>query len=351
VVYESKASTLIPEDRNGPVQDVFARTFAPTLTADPLSFFVVEPGESTVGSTTLRHVGFGPLPVQSATIAGPDGAEFALGETCTETTLHAGESCPATVRFSPAPDSAGQHLADLIVGYRGSGAPLVLPMLGIADEQPPRVVTFTPEPLSFGDKLPLSLNPPVDARVNNTGNAPLTINAVQIPADAGPAQNAADYRITRDGCTGQTMAPGASCAVTVQFSPQAVGERPAVLRFDDNAPKSPHLLALQGSGAQPTLRFDPAVVQTGRVTTLLGSGFAPQRPVTILMPDATEPITVTADGAGNFTTRTVIFSTTIPGERRVQATIADHQPQIAATARLHIVPRPGPPPGSAAGPR
>ncbi|MGH4017290.1 MAG: choice-of-anchor D domain-containing protein, partial [Pseudonocardiaceae bacterium] len=350
VVYESKASTLIPEDRNGPVQDVFARTFAPSLTADPLNFFVVEPGGSTIGSTTLRHVGFGPLLVESMTISGVDGAVFSVNpQTCAGRTLHAGETCTASVQFLPS--DVGPHEAELGVGYRGSGSPLVVPLLGIAELQPPQAVTFTPEPLAFGDELPLSTNPPGDVTVENTGNAPLTINAVRIPTDAGPGQSPEDYRITRDGCSNRTVRPGESCMVTVLFSPRGIGERLAVLQFDDNAPDGPHLLALQGGGAQPTLRFDPAVVQAGRVTTLFGSGFAPRRNVTVQMPDAAGPITVTADAAGNFTTQAVIFSTTIPGERTVEATIEGLQPPITATARLLVVSRPSPPPGTANGPQ
>ncbi|MGH3903020.1 MAG: choice-of-anchor D domain-containing protein [Pseudonocardiaceae bacterium] len=350
VVYESKASTLIPEDRNGTVQDVFARTFAPSLTADPLDFFTIKPGDSTVGSTTLRHVGFGPLPVESMTISGVNGAEFIVDPaTCVGKTLHAGESCPVSVQF--APSAVGPREAELGVGYRGSGSPLVVPLLGIAELQPPQVVTFTPEPLAFGDELPLSTNPPGDVTVENTGNAPLTINAVRIPTDADTGQNPEDYRITRDGCTNRTVRPGESCMVTVQFSPRGIGERLAVLQVDDNAPDGPHLLALQGNGIQPTLRFDPAVVQAGRVTTLFGSGFAPRRNVTVQMPDAAGPITVTADAAGNFTTQVVIFSTTIPGERTVEATIEGLEPPITATTRLLVVTRPAPPPGTVNGPQ
>ncbi|HEX2300416.1 MAG TPA: choice-of-anchor D domain-containing protein, partial [Pseudonocardiaceae bacterium] len=333
VVYESKAGTLIPEDRNGHVQDVFARTFQPSLTADPLDFFVVAPGEPTVGTTTLRHVGFGPLPVDAMTISGVNGTEFTVTENCAGTTLHAGDTCPASVRFLP--ESEGSHEAQLGVGYRGSGAPLVIPLLGIADLQPPQAVSFTPDPLSFGSKLPLSTNPPGDVRVENTGRAPLRINAVGLPTI--PDQTPQDYRITKDACTGKTVRPGESCVVTLQFSPQGIGERPAVLQLDDNAPRSPHQLTLQGGGNQPSLRFDPATVQVGRVTTLIGSGFAPRHNVLIQMPDSSGPITVTTDGAGNFTTRTVIFSTTIPGERRAEATIEGLQPPITADARLLVV--------------
>ncbi|HEU0086231.1 MAG TPA: choice-of-anchor D domain-containing protein [Pseudonocardiaceae bacterium] len=350
VVYESKAATLIPQDRNGHTQDVFARTFAPSLTPDPLDFFIIEPGDFTIGSSRLRHVGFGPLVVESMTISGVNAAEFSVSaQDCLGRTLHAGESCPVSVRFGPS--AAGPHEAGLEVRYRGSGSPLVVPLRGTADVSPPRVVTFTPEPLAFGDKLPLSTNPPANVTVQNTGAAPLIINAVGLPPGVGPDQHPEDYKITKDGCVRQTLRPGQSCAVTLQFSPQGIGERTAVLRFDDNAPKGPHLLALQGNGLQPKLQFDPAVVQTGRATTLTGSGFAPGRNLTIRIPDVSNPITVTADAAGNFATPVVIYASTRPGEHQAEATIDDHQPPITATARMRVVPRPAPPPDTINAPR
>jgi hypothetical protein len=350
VAYESTAATLTPQDRNGHVQDVFARTFTPSLTADPLDFFTIEPGNSTIGSTTLRHVGFGPLLVESITISGPQATDYSVDpQTCIGTTLHAGQSCPVPVRFTPS--GLGLREATLQVQYHGSRSPLVLPLLAIAELNPPRVVTFTPEPLAFGPNLPLSTSPPADVAVQNTGNAPLTISAVGLPTDAGPEQFPADYRIIGENCIGQTLPPGASCVVTVQFSPQGVGERPAVLRFDDNAPNAPHLLALQGTGIQPLLRFDPDIVQVGRVTTLTGSGFAALRNVTIQLPDIAGPITITTDAAGNFSTSVVIFENTRPGERHAEATIDDHQPPITATTTLLIVPRPAPPPGTTRAPR
>lgn len=343
VAYESKATTLTPQDRNGRVQDVFARTFTPSLTADPLDFFTIEPGNSTIGSTTLRHVGFGPLPVESMTISGVHAADFTVDTaSCLETVLHAGQTCPASVRFTPS--DLGSREAALEVRYRGGESPLIVPLLATAALAPPQAVTFTPEPLTFGDILPLSTSAPADVTVANTGSAPLTISALGIPTDVDPVQHPEDYQITKEDCTGRTLRPGESCLVTLQFSPQGVGERPAVLRIEDNAPNAPHLLPLQGIGVQPTLRFDPDVVQEGRVTTLIGSGFAPQRNVTIQLPDISGPVTITPDDAGNFTTSVVILENTTPGERRADATIDEHQPPITATANLLVVARPAGPP-------
>ncbi|MGH3915449.1 MAG: choice-of-anchor D domain-containing protein [Pseudonocardiaceae bacterium] len=337
VAYESEAATLVPDDSNGHVQDVFARTFAPRLTGDPLNFFTIEPGSSTLGTATLRHVGFGPLVVESIAVTGVNAADFTVtAQTCLGRTLQAGDSCLVTVRFSP-PD-VGPREGALAVGYRGTGSPLPVPLLGVGDRQPPRAFTSIPEPLSFGANLPLSVSPTGTVTVRNTGAAPLTISAVGIPSDGGPAQFPLDYTIVDDGCTGRTLQPEETCTVTLQYSPQGVGERPAVLRFDDDAPNGPHLVALQGSGITPLLQFNPAVVPDGKVSTLFGSGFAPLRSVIVRVPEVPGPIIVTTDSAGNFSTPVVIFPNSTPGARITDATIDGHQPPITTTASLLVVP-------------
>lgn len=79
--------------------------------------------------------------------------------------------------------------------------------------------------------------------VTNTGSAPLAISSVAL---AGT--NPADYLITANGCGGQTLAPGATWTVSSAFRPTAGGTRTASLRFTDNAPGSPHSVALAGKG-------------------------------------------------------------------------------------------------------
>ncbi|MGH8922507.1 MAG: choice-of-anchor D domain-containing protein, partial [Actinomycetes bacterium] len=337
VAYESEAATLVPDDSNGPVQDVFARTFAPRLVGDPLNFFTIEPGSSTLGTATLRHVGFGPLVVDSIAVTGVNAADFTVtAQMCLGRTLQAGDSCLVTVRFSPA--DVGPRAGALDVRYRGTGSPLPVPLLGIGDRQPPRAFTSTPEPLSFGATLPLSISPTGTVTVRNTGAAPLTISAVTIPTDAGPAQFPQDYTVLNDDCTGRTLQPDETCPVTLLYSPQGVGERPAVLRFDDDAPNGPHLVALRGSGITPLLQFNPAVVPDGKVSTLFGSGFAPLRSVIVRVPEVPGPIIVTTDSAGNFSTPVVIFPNSTPGVRIAEATIDGHQPPITVTTSLLVVP-------------
>ncbi|MGH4021388.1 MAG: choice-of-anchor D domain-containing protein [Pseudonocardiaceae bacterium] len=336
VAFESQADTLVADDPNGAVQDVFARTFTPRLTAEPLDFFTIEPGSSTTGSARLEHAGFGPLFVESMTVTGANAADFTVtGETCIGRVLHAGEACLASMRF--APGTLGPRRAVLEVRYRGLGSPLAVPLSGVADVRPPVAFSAAPDPLSFGDNLTLSTNPPAAVTVTNNGAGQLRIDNVSLPANGGTGKYPEDYAIAANTCTNRTLRPGESCDVTLQHSPQSVGERPAVLRFDDTAPNGPHLVALQGSGTQPQLQFNPAVTPGGRVTSVFGSGFAPQRGVTVRLRDFPETITATTDAAGNFTATVVIFPNATPGNRVADATVVGHQPPITTTGSLLVV--------------
>nr|MDQ3990057.1 choice-of-anchor D domain-containing protein [Actinomycetota bacterium] len=343
VAFESQAATLVADDPNGAGQDVFARTFTPRLTAEPLDFFTIEPGSSTTGSARLAHAGFGPLSVESITVTGANAADFTVtGETCIARVLHAGEACLASLRF--APGTLGPRQAVLEVRYRGMGSPLTVPLSGVADVRPTQAFSAVPDPLSFGDDLTLSTNPPVAVTVTNNGAGQLRIDNVSLPVNGGTGKFPEDYAITANTCTNRTLRPGESCDVALLHSPQGVGERPAVLRFDDTAPNGPHLVALQGSGTQPQLRFNPAVVPGGRVTSVVGSGFAPQRGVTVRQRGFPETITAITDAAGNFTATVVVFPNSTPGNRIADATVDGHQPPITATGSLLVVPGTASPP-------
>jgi tetratricopeptide (TPR) repeat protein len=65
-------------------------------------------------------------------------------------------------------------------------------------------------------------------RIENTGNAPLKIAAVQL-------EGAPDFSLTNNRCSGQTVAKGASCAFTVRFVAQREGEMNTKIVVRSNA--------------------------------------------------------------------------------------------------------------------
>jgi hypothetical protein len=82
-------------------------------------------------------------------------------------------------------------------------------------------------------------------RVANIGGQNLSLTALSIAGS-----DAADYAITANGCTGASLAPGASCVARLAFTPLAAGARDSAwLRVDSNDLASDPLAArLAGRG-------------------------------------------------------------------------------------------------------
>ncbi len=241
---------------------------AVSLTPSTLSF-----GSQLVGSTSaaqsvaVKNTGTGPLTIDGIALAGANASDFARTTTC-GSTLAAGASCSVAVTFSPS--ATGSRSASVSITDDASGSPQTLTLSGTGSTppQPAPAVTVSPSSLSFGSQQVGTSSAPKSATVTNSGNAALTISGVAV---AGT--NSGDF--ARTTTCGSTLAAGASCTVSVTFSPSATGGRSASVTITDNASGSPHQISLSGSGAAPPPPPAPAVTvspsslsfgsQTGRV--------------------------------------------------------------------------------------
>jgi len=135
--------------------------------------------------------------------------------------------------------------------------------------------------LPFGAQAVNTTSPPLSETVTNGGKTALIISGVTI----GGA-NASDFAVSADNCTGATVAPNGSCAVSVTFTPPAAGNRNAQLAFADNASNSPQAVALSGAaGASgPVAVVTPSSLDfseqnvlcfASRLVTLKNTGNAP----------------------------------------------------------------------------
>ncbi|WP_290439153.1 SdrD B-like domain-containing protein, partial [Arthrobacter sp. SW1] len=89
---------------------------------------------------------------------------------------------------------------------------------------------------------------------------------------------------------------------------------------EDTAP-----LTVTEPAAAPSVTVDPTSVPAGDDTTVTGEGFAPNSPVTVQLEDANgnpvgDPVQVTTDENGNFTTPLTVPEGTTPGDYSVVAT-------------------------------
>src|SRR5207302_661784 len=93
-----------------------------------------------------------------------------------------------------------------------------------------------------------------------SGTAPLSIATAVL----GGA-NAGDFALA-SGTTcinGATLAAGANCVVSVNFTPTAASERTATVTITDDTADSPQSVSLAGTGIAPAVTFAPANLPLG----------------------------------------------------------------------------------------
>jgi sugar lactone lactonase YvrE len=154
-----------------------------------------------------------------------------IGQTVTST------GCSFNVVFTPT--ATGPIPGTVTASFTGdpNNSTLVLPLTGVGTE-----VVFSPTSLSFGNvahgtakSLPLTIK-------NVSGS-----NTLNVSGTSFTGTFASVYSVTNNPCS--TVAPGASCVITVQFAPTAVGTgQKAVLNVVDDGGGSPQLVNVTGNG-------------------------------------------------------------------------------------------------------
>lgn len=346
VAFASAADDLAAGDTNG-FEDVYLRRFAPTLTAQPVDFGTVPLGGQSTLAATLTYAGFGPLGVASVTVEGAARGDYGLPQpdTCLSTVLHEGDSCMVTVRYAPKAD--GVRAAELVVAVRGAERPLRIPLTGsTATVDRPGFGTGA-TPLDFGTRAVLSTSAPQSVTVTNSGRAPMTIRGVTITTadpenvDAGAGVFSGDYRITGNTCVAAPVPAGGTCQVAVVHRPLGVGQRPAVLRFDDDAATEPHLVPVTGAGEQPTLTVSPTLVRAGQVAAVRGAAFPAGQTVVLSLDGMPGQQSVVADATGAFSVQLLVLPRTSAGERALRAAVTVASPAVSLEASTQLAVMPG----------
>ena len=139
----------------------------------------------------------------------------------------------------------------------------------------PPVVTVSTASLSFGDQTFGTTSPSQNVTLSNTGNPLLIITSI----DVSPG-----YAETNT--CGSSLAAGASCEISVTFTPTVVGTQDGTLTITDNASGSPQTVSLSGTG-------------TGPVVSLSAPPTFPSEPVGTTSP--AETVTVINTGNGSLT--------------------------------------------------
>jgi hypothetical protein len=204
-----------------------------------LEFGSVYLGTITVKSVTVTNPGPGPMTINDPFIwllSGGDSKEFVALNLCPRW-LAAGNSCSIDVAFFAGPDYALQT-AILNVVDSGPDSPQAIRLSAMVIN--PRA-TLSSYNLNFGKEAVGGTSAPQTVTLTSTGATPLDLSTLTVSGNF-----AFDPSTT---CTnGETLAPGASCAIAVTFKPTAKGPQWGSVVITDNAQNSPQSIWLSGIG-------------------------------------------------------------------------------------------------------
>jgi sugar lactone lactonase YvrE len=254
-----------------------------TLSPNPLAF-----SNTTLGSTTtalpvtLSNTGNATLTGISFSIAGTNPTDFATTSATTcGTTLAAGSSCIIYVTFTPA--SVASFSATLTVADNASGSPQTVTLTGAGTSVPTPQAALSPNPLAFPGTSVGTAAATLPMTLSNPGSAALTITSISVTGT-----NASSFGQSNN--CGASLAAGASCTITVTFTPASAGSLAAAISVVDNATGSPHTAALTGTGTAPETAFTSSTLTFP--STLVGTSATTQS--TTLSNPGTAALTITS---------------------------------------------------------
>ncbi len=208
-------------------------TFAPVLVnqPDPAQIITV----ANTGGTTAA--------LQAPTITGPAANDFVItANTCTST-LAASTACSIQITFTPS--AAGSRSATL--SLTDSAGTQTAPLSGTGNA--PATDTLSTNSLTFTQQQLTTTSPAQQVTLSNTGGVALTLISASV--------SAGDFALVNN--CGNSLAASSACAVSVTFTPSAIGTRTATLTINDQFRSQ--TIALTGTGiAGPGVSLSPATL-------------------------------------------------------------------------------------------
>jgi hypothetical protein len=294
-------------------------------------------------AVTLTNGGTSALTISSIAVSGLNSGDFTIVQTPTAcgTSVPANGTCTITVTFSPLSITPPARTAQLSVTDSGPGSPQVVDLSGTAGLSP--IVTLLPTDLTFATPQAVgATSSPLTLIVTNTGTAALNITSATVSGE---------FAIPSGGntCTTplQATKPNSNCTISVTFTPTIAGASVGSLTLVDNAPDSPQIVLLTGTGAaQPAVSLSATSLSFGsqainvpsaaQTVTLTNTGTAPLTLGTIT---SSGPFSATNTCTGSVAPQgscliSVTFTPTVAGAASGSISIADNAPNSPQTIAL-----------------
>ena len=197
-------------------------------------------------TVTASNQGTVSISISSIAISG---AGFAVSSNTCGSSLGVGASCTVSMTF--APTLIGDASGALTFTDSAVGSPQSVSLQGKGTG----AVTISPGNLNFG-AVPYGTTSSAQT-VTFTNQQSVTVSFSSIAASA-------NFNVAGNTC-GTSLAAGARCTVGVTFSPNAVGSFTGTLSFTDNAPNSPQVVSLNGTGGGTPVTLSASSLNFGNV--------------------------------------------------------------------------------------
>ncbi len=295
---------------------VNAVTAAPTS----LSFANAVVGKkSTAKTVTVTNNQSSSLTISSITA---DLSDYSTTTTCplSPATLAAGKTCTASVFFTPT--AAGTRNSTLTVAGNAAVNPTVsLNGMGLL------AASTSPGTLTYGGQALGTSSTSQIVTLTNNQSAALRITSI--------STSLTDFAQT-SSCplSPSALAGGASCTVSVTFSPKAAGSRSGILTVTDNAANSPQTVSLSGTGTAATV---VSIAVTPPIATI-AAGLTQQFTATGTYSDGTtqDVTSIASWTSANGTTATVTASGAATGKIAGSSNITAAVGSVSGTAALTV---------------
>jgi len=219
----------------------FAMAGEPVVTLSPtsLNFGTIEAGTMSLAQVvTLTNTGDAPLTITQLSA----GSAYQVFNDC-PSTVNAGASCDFGVVFQP--QTAGTFSYQVSIKDNAAGSPQKVKLSGTATAP---VIGLSPNALTFATQAVGTTSAVQAVTLSNQGSSTLTINSI-VPSG--------DFTQTNT-CTG-TLAAGASCTISIAFSPTAGGARAGDVTIN-SAGNSPQNISLIGTASSGSASLSPTTL-------------------------------------------------------------------------------------------
>lgn len=227
----------VPVSGTGAAAAATTATYLLSAGAPSLSFGNVLIGSSSSQSVALSNTGNSSVTVSQITSTG---SGFSASGISLPYNLAAGQTASLTVSF--APTTTGSVAGSIAITSNATNSPATISLSGTGVQPQIAVV---PSTISFGSVTTGTTNTQT-VQISNPGTATLTVSQATLTG-AG------------FGLSGLTLplslAPAQSSSFTVSFSPSSSGSVTGSLTLTSNAPTSPTVISLSGSGVTATLQL------------------------------------------------------------------------------------------------